>query len=342
MNRVAAQTRDMIAASMRSTAWTLSLSTLGMVVVVVMIAIWLAGLLTRRVTQISDGLKRIEGGDLGYRLKHGTDDEMGALADSLNRMADSLRDSFARLDEARARAEEANRMKSSFIASMSHELRTPLNGILGYAELLKHDIDNPEQREYAETILSSGSHLLELVNEVLDMAKIESGRLVLNSAPTELRALVADVVRGHRAHAESKGLSLVEHYAGDLPISVLCDATRVRQVLNNLLNNAVKFTESGGIDVAVAKDTEGVRFTVHDTGLGIPLDQQTLIFERFHQAQQFLTREHHGTGLGLALVKDLAALWGGRVELVSEPGKGSAFTFTLPVADMALPPSGRD
>jgi signal transduction histidine kinase len=342
MNRAAAQTRATIASSMRATAWTLGLSTLLMVAVVILIAVWLSGLLTRRVTQISDGLKRFEQGDLDYRIAHASEDEMGALSDSLNRMADSLRESFARLEDAKRRAEEANLMKSNFIASMSHELRTPLNGILGFAELLKMDLDNsPEQREYAETILSSGQHLLDLVNQVLDMAKIESGRLTLNVGPVELRELISDVARGHRAHAESKGLTLTEHYADGLPASVACDSTRLRQVLNNLLDNAVKFTQRGGIDIEVARTGDNLRFTVRDTGPGIPPDQQLLIFERFQQGQPFLTREHGGTGLGLALVKELTALWGGSVALVSEPGRGSAFSFTLPSRHAQAAPPGQ-
>lgn len=332
MKQTAATTQGLIATSLGQTAMTLAVSTLVMVAIVIFIAIWLAGLLTKRVTYLSEGLRKIERGDLGHRFHRQGDDEMGYLAESINRMADSVQQSFQRSEEAKARAEEANRMKSAFLASMSHELRTPLNGILGFAELLKVDLEDPDQVSYAESIHSSGGHLLELVNDLLDLAKIEAGRMELNPGDVDIRTLTSEIAMVHRIHAQAKGLSLTERYAPDLPPTLHCDVTRVRQVLNNLLNNAVKFTEVGGIELSVERRDGMLRFAVRDTGIGIAPEQQALVFERFQQAEHFITRKHGGTGLGLALARDLAHLMGGEVTLESTPGAGSTFTLLLPLS----------
>lgn len=324
------QTRQLIGASMKQTAASLTLSTVLMIVVVIFVAIWLAGLLTRRVTQLTHGLGKIEQGDLAYRLPQAGEDEMGQLTNSINRMADSVQASFQRLDEARERAEEANRMKSSFLATMSHELRTPLNGILGFAELLKLELEEEEPRSYAENIHTSGQHLLELVNDVLDLAKIEAGRMELQSVPIDLRDLLGETAGIHRVTATGKGLEFVERLDEDLPAAVSGDAKRIRQVLNNLLNNAVKFTSAGTVELSAQRSGDFVRIGVRDTGIGIAPEMQQKIFEKFIQADHFATREQGGTGLGLALAKELVTLMGGEVGLESVPGQGSTFHFTLP------------
>lgn len=325
------ETRQMIGASMKTTAVSLTLSTGVMVVVVILIAIWLASLLTRRVTHLTQGLAKIEQGELAYRLPNAGDDEMGQLTNSINRMADSVQASFQRLDEARERAEEANRMKSSFLATMSHELRTPLNGILGFAELLKLELQEEEPRSYAENIHSSGQHLLDLVNDVLDLAKIEAGRMELQHNPLDLRDLLSETASVHRVSANSKGLSFSEQLADDLPASLNGDGKRIRQVLNNLLNNAVKFTPSGSVEFQAERVNNFVKISVHDTGVGIPPEMQEKVFEKFTQADHFATREQGGSGLGLALARELVCLMGGELGLESAPGKGSTFHFTLPI-----------
>ncbi len=325
------ETQAMILGRMRATAANLTLSTALMAILVVFVAIWLASMLTRRVTQLSDGLRRIEKGDLAYRMGTKSRDEMGQLTESINRMADSVQQSFQRLDEAKTRAEEANQMKSAFLASMSHELRTPLNGILGFAELLKLELENPEHRAFAESIHGSGEHLLQVVNDVLDLAKAEAGRMELKMVDAPLRPLLEEVATIHRIHAENKGLTLNREFAGDLPASLHCDPTRLRQILNNLLNNAVKFTLEGVITLRVERVESILRFSVSDSGIGISPDQQARIFEKFFQSEHFITREHGGTGLGLSLARELTHLMDGEIGFVSVPGKGSTFHFTLPL-----------
>ncbi len=313
------------------TAWGLSLSTAVMIAIVIGIAIWMANFLTARITGMISGIRRFEEGKLGARLDEGTGDEMGQLAHSFNAMADSVVESFKRLDEARLKAEEANQLKSEFLASMSHELRTPLNGILGFAELLELEVTDEAQSGYARTIKESGHHLLDLLNDLLDLSKIEAGRMELARQPVNLRELIEDLTTLHRAHAEAKGLALHSELADDLPGLVLGDATRLRQILNNLLNNAVKFTEAGSITLAAAARGGRLVVSVRDTGCGIPEEAHQLVFEKFRQAESFLTRAHGGTGLGLAIVKQVIDRMGGTVTLESTVGEGSTFIVDLPL-----------
>jgi signal transduction histidine kinase len=322
-----------IRSSLASTAIGLWGSTLLMIAIVIGIAVWMAGLLTGRITAMIDGIHAFQNGDLSRRLDARSSDEMGELASSFNRMADSVEESFKRLDEAREKAEEASHQKSVFLATMSHELRTPLNGILGFAELLNHELKDPGHREYATVIQQSGEHLLNLVNEILDLAKIEAGEMVFKRIATPIHEIVSECTSGHRVNAEAKGLRFDLQFADDLPKTFKTDPTRLRQILNNLLNNAVKFTTKGEVSLHVMQSGEEIAFIVRDTGPGIPPESQTTIFEKFKQLENFLTREHGGTGLGLALVKQLVDHMGGRVTLDSEVGTGSTFTVYLPAGD---------
>jgi len=236
----------------------------------------------------------------------------------------------AQLRESQIKAESANRMKSEFLASMSHELRTPLNGIMGYAELLR-ETTSGENQEFAGVILDSSEHLLDLVNSILDLAKIESGKMELVMRPEPLRALIDKIVRNYQPPAAKKGIELAVTLADDLPDDFVCDATRVVQVLNNLLSNAIKFTDHGRVEVRVSRVEDQLEFVVADSGCGIAPDMLSHVFERFSQADNFLTRRHQGTGLGLALVKELVDLMGGSVSVQSELDKGTSFIVRLPL-----------
>jgi len=278
-----------------------------------------------------DGIHAFQRGDLTHRLETSSSDEMGELGRSFNRMADSVEESFQRLEEAKEKAEEANRLKSAFLATVSHELRTPLNGILGFADLLKSELTEPEQLEYAEIIHRSGEHLLTLVTEILDLAKIESGEMTFDWAETSLPTFIEETAAAYRYAAEAKGLQFELLLNEDLPPLINTDQTRLRQILNNLLSNAIKFTAQGSIKLAVSRSENAIRFAVHDTGPGIPPESREIVFEKFKQFENFLTREHGGTGLGLAIVKQLTELMGGQVMLDSEVGVGSIFTVSFPI-----------
>ncbi|MDQ8021752.1 MAG: ATP-binding protein [Moraxellaceae bacterium] len=337
-NRAFQQERDALVVTiednLHGTARALTISTLAMVVVVIAIAIWMAAFLTTRITAMIDGIERFRHGDLSHRLTVRSDDEMGRLAQAFNSMADSVQESLVRSDNARVKAEEANQIKTDFLANVSHELRTPLNGILGFADLLEMELTDEAQRDYASTIKRSGQHLMDIVNDLLDLAKVEAGRLELRTEGLDTRPFVQEVAGLHRAHAQSKGLALNLEVADEAPQSFVADALRLRQILNNLLNNAVKYTDSGHVTLRVGGNAEELVFAVEDSGRGIPPEMHELVFEKFRRAEATLTRRQDGTGLGLALARQLATLMGGRIELVSAPGEGSTFTLHLPVGKL--------
>lgn len=320
-----------IGENLKRTAVELSMSTVLMMVLVIAVAIWMAAFMSGRLTAIVRGIEEFRAGELGRRLEVRSRDEMGQLSDSFNRMADAVQESFKRSEEARVKAEEANQMKSAFLASISHELRTPLNGILGFSDLLEMDLQDPAQRDYAVTIKRSGEHLLHIVNDLLDLAKLEAGRMEINPTAVEVRPFVADLAGGHRVHAEAKGLSFETVVGEEVPKECRTDPVRLRQILNNLLNNAVKFTENGRVSMALSLHGAKLRFAVRDTGCGIHPEAHGLIFEKFRQTDEFVNRRHDGTGLGLALARELAHLLGGDIELQSEPGHGATFTLLIPL-----------
>ena len=319
---------------LNSTAFGLTASTIVMIVLVIAIAIWMASVLTDRITEMTGGIRRFQEGDLAHRLPVRGEDEMADLAKSFNHMANEVEQSFGRLEEARSSAEEANRMKSEFLANMSHELRTPLNGILGFAELLEIELEDPAQREYAQTIRTSGEHLLTLVTAVLDLAKIEAGRMDFNLTQIDLPELLREVVAIQRGHAQKKNLSL-DLLEEAMPPIVFADGARLRQILLNLTSNALKFTDRGGVTVRATSDSDGarVRIEVQDTGVGISPEEQEFIFEKFRQSEAFITRSHEGTGLGLTLAKELVEHMAGEIGVTSTPGVGSTFYVVLPTAN---------
>ena len=228
--------------------------------------------------------------------------------------------------------EVANRHKSEFLANMSHELRTPLNAIIGFSEVLLQKIFgdvNPKQQEYLEDVLSSGKHLLTLINDILDLSKIEAGRMELDLARFSMKAAVDSGITIVRERAARHGIALAAAVPADLPL-IEADERKVKQILYNLLSNAVKFTPDGGrVDVRVATENGDIRVDVQDTGIGIAADDKARVFEEFRQVGRERSRE--GTGLGLTLTKRFVELHGGRIGFESAPGKGSTFWFTLPI-----------
>ncbi len=238
------------------------------------------------------------------------------------------------LRQAVSRATSADKAKSEFLANMSHEIRTPMNGILGMAELLAKTNLDSRQKTFAEVIVKSGNALLTIINDILDFSKISAGQLELELAPFSLRENIEDVAALLSPRAAEKDIELAVRFDSNLPSSLIGDAMRVRQIITNLVSNAVKFTEWGHvlIDVTGVVGTSGhasIAIRVEDTGVGIPADKLRMIFHQFAQASASGARRHEGTGLGLAIASKLASLMGGDIKVESTPGKGSVFTATL-------------
>jgi len=240
---------------------------------------------------------------------------------------------LAELQEAKEAAESASRLKSEFLANMSHEIRTPMNAIIGMSSLALDTPDAEEQKEYLLDVMSSAESLLSLLNDILDLSKIEAGRMELDPVAVSIPELLEEVARFQTPAAARKGLALVLRRSPDIPDRLLADSLRLRQVLLNLLGNAIKFTQEGSVTLEALLDSEDansvrLRFWVQDTGPGIPADKQKLIFEAFSQADGSITRKHGGTGLGLTISSRLVKMMDGRIWVESEPGLGTTFYFT--------------
>jgi signal transduction histidine kinase len=240
---------------------------------------------------------------------------------------------FNEIQEKGQQLEVASRHKSEFLATMSHELRTPLNAIIGFSEVLLEQMFGPlndKQAEYLNDVLTSGRHLLSLINDILDLSKVEAGRMELAQSRFSLRLALENGVTMIRERAARHEISVALDVGSGLD-EVTADERKVKQIIYNLLSNAVKFTPDGGrVDVAAAREDGYVRVVVRDTGIGIAPADQERIFEQFSQVGRDPERAREGTGLGLPLSKRFVELHGGRITVESEPGRGSAFTFTLP------------
>jgi len=294
----------------------------------------LARNVTRPVLALRDAAQRLERGDDAEVEAVGVD-EIAALQASFNSMSRGIREREHALEAARENAETANRAKSEFLANMSHEIRTPLNGILGMTQVMLRDAETAGQRDRLQVIRQSGEDLLNVLNGILDLSKIEAGKLEIDNHAFDLEAMARGACEPFAAVAAEKGLS----FAVDVPAwaqgAWWGDGHRIRQVLANLCSNAVKFTSSGGVAVRVVRSPRGVGFEVQDAGIGIPAARLAEVFDKFSQVDGSTTRRYGGTGLGLTICRELVEKMGGQIRVESEEGVGSTFIFDLPLQPAA-------
>jgi len=315
-------------------------------VIIFVVALSTAQSIAIPIRALQEGAEIIGSGNLDHKVGTDEKDELGQLSRTFDDMVSNLksvttsRDELTRLAQeltvAREAAESASMAKGEFLSNMSHELRTPLNGVLGYVQILQRDKSlNEKQRDRLDGIKSCGEHLLTLINDVLDLSKIESGKLEIDKAPCDLNDLLASVEHIVRDRAEEKGLTLNVDVSPEVPRGILTDGTKLRQALVNLLGNAVKFTTEGSVQVTVREAPHGwLQLNVVDTGVGMSPDQASEIFDPFKQAKE--GKAAGGTGLGLSISKRLIEALGGQLTVTTEAGKGSCFSITLPleIADL--------
>jgi signal transduction histidine kinase/DNA-binding NarL/FixJ family response regulator/HPt (histidine-containing phosphotransfer) domain-containing protein len=337
------------------------------ILVALLVSVLLGRAISKPLSNLSVAMRAIETEkQYSQRVKRTGDDEVGQLIGSFNAMLEqielrdkklrahrneleqqvqartqelvqtnaSLWQAVSELEDAKTKAEAANKAKSEFLATVSHEVRTPLNGVLGTTEVLLNTDLSERQRRFGQIIHGSAKTLLSIINNILDFSKIEAGKIELEMVAFDARNIVEEVQDLFNEMAEKKGLRFGSHVAPHLPRRLTGDAGRLRQVLTNLVGNAIKFTERGEVMIYIRPDEIGadsmrLRVEVRDTGIGVPPEAQRKIFESFAQADQSTTRRYGGTGLGLAIAKQLTTMMGGEIGVDSKPGEGSTFWFTV-------------
>lgn len=315
--------------------WSIGLTVLGVALVVATLVYWFVQRrVFARLARLHQAVRRIaQGGDMRQRMRVQGNDELAEIATDFNAMVDHINDAQQSLAQAGERAEAANRAKSLFLANMSHEIRTPMTAILGYAELLENtELGEQDRRSYLAIIQQNGDALMALISDVLDLSRIEAGQVKVERQPCDIPALMKDIINSHMLRARHKRIELTLRYLDAVPREILTDAFRLRQILGNLVSNAIKFTEQGGVEVRVRWE-DGLQPCLHvdiaDTGIGIPAAALPHVFEPFSQVDESHTRRFGGTGLGLAIARQLARSLGGDISVRSEPGVGSVFQIHI-------------
>ncbi|MGZ3768739.1 MAG: ATP-binding protein [Bdellovibrio sp.] len=302
------------------------------------LALVVTNAMTKRLKElvlVAEGVKR---GEQNQRVRLSSNDELAQLGDAFNSMLDGLEKKQKNLEQSQAAAKAANQAKSDFLANMSHEIRTPINTMVGMADVLADTPLTEEQNNFVKIFQRAGENLTNLVNDILDLSKIEAGQLKIKNENFSVRELLNDLEMLCRETAIRKNLSLTFDVAEDVPSFIVGDKDRVRQILMNFVSNAMKFTEKGHVEVRAFKSLkpgfgEAVHFAVKDTGIGIPHDKTELLFERFQQIDSSSSRKAGGTGLGLAISKKLVNLMGGEIGYESQHSAGSKFFFSLPLKE---------
>jgi len=304
--------------------------------IVILLALKLQRIFTDPITVLTKKMGAVTQKNDFTLLENNNNDEFSVLFDGYNAMISKINEQQINLKKETKRAEEANRAKSSFLANMSHEIRTPMNAIIGFTDLLDEQVKEKRLKSYIKTIKSAGATLLALINDILDLSKIEAGKLSIISRPTNIKKLIEEIAAVFTMKVQEKGLDLVVKVDENIPQSILIDDVRVRQILINLVSNAVKFTEEGFVKIeAKALKVDGhlskmdLQISVEDSGIGIPSQQMKKVFGDFEQVEGQDNRKYGGTGLGLSISKRLALMMGGELSVESQEGKGSNFIVKI-------------